>query len=776
MKRIPVHLWFSVAALIVLLAGYSDLWRGGTSLGACLLVSSYCVLAPIALWLTFSRGVRQALGGERPPYAIAAAVGAAVLALYVATLAPSTAMWDTSEYIAVAKILGLPHPPGNPLFVLLAHVAGLLPLPVSYAVRINLLAALASACSAALWFLCAERVLREIVPGRKRRIGAAALASLLGATAFTVWNQSVVNEKVYTVSLLGLALTSWLVVRWLDALESKRDASADRLLVIVAYVTGLGYAVHPAGLLAGPAIAAAMIARRPGTLLRWRLMIVLAAVALAGVSPFALQPIRAAYQPAINEGSPTACIGGKPEIGCTLSAETAHLLLANMQREQYGGHPVMERQAPFTAQAEMWWLYFKWQWVRDADGQRPLLQYAFAILFLALGAGGLAVQRRRAPGSWWYFATLAGTLTVALVFYLNFRYGSSQSPELTDVAREPRDRDYFFIWTYSLWGFMAAIGLASLWRFAADKLASFGRGNRRAWAMAAPILMLALVPLAANHHSASRAGQTFTREWAVDLLNSVEPYGLLVTNGDNDSFPLWYAQHVEGVRRDVTVALVPYLGIPAYAHNLMAHPPETYDAAHGPAIYRDGEWKKPVKPIWSLTRDQLDSVPSYAQLNGPVRFQHGGIDAMVPQRMLTRDQLLVLYAIRDSFPDRGVYFSLGGYAQALGLAPYLRQQGLAEKLDPSAIQTTAELPAVPGAHLDIERTRTLWDTVYGGAGALIREGQWPDRASVGIPLAYAITGQQLANALAVKGDSASAERITKTVIDIARAARLDSGR
>ncbi|MDQ6829865.1 MAG: DUF2723 domain-containing protein [Gemmatimonadota bacterium] len=776
MRRIPVQLALAVAAAVTLITGYLDIWRGGTSLGACLLVLGYCVLLPATAWRSFARETRVVQASDRPPYAIAAIVGAAVLALYIATLAPTTAMWDTSEYIAVAKTLGLPHPPGNPLFVLLAHVAGLVPLPVSYAVRINLLAAVASACSAALWFLCAERVMREIVPGRKRRMGAAAIASLLGATAFTVWNQSVVNEKVYTVSLLGLALTSWLVVRWLDALASKRDASADRLLVIVAYVSGLAYAVHPAGLLVGPAIVATMLARRPATLLRWRLLIVLAAVGLAGVSPFALEPIRSAHQPMINEGAPTACIGGKPEIGCTFSAETAHLLMANMQREQYGGHPVLERQAPLPAQIGMWWLYFKWQWVRDADGQRPLMQYAFALIFFALGVGGLVAQRKRAPESWWYFATLAGTLTGALIFYLNFKYGWSQSLELTDAPHEVRERDYFFIWTFSLWGMLAAVGLASLWRYAADRLASQGQGERRAWAFAAPMLMLALVPLAANHHSASRAGQTFTREWAVDLLNSVEPYGLLVTNGDNDSFPLWYAQNVEGVRRDVTVTLIPYLGIPAYAHNLIAHPPETYDAARGPAIYRNREWKKPMKPIWSLTRDQLDSVPYVAQLAGPVHFKSGSIDALVPQRELTRDQLLVLYAIRDSFPDRGVYFSLGGYAQALGLGPYLRQQGLAEKLEPAAVQTTADFPAVSGAHLDIERTRALWDTVYGGASALIREGQWPDRASVGIPLAYAITGQQLAVALAAQGDSASADRITKTVVAIARAARLDSAR
>ena len=54
----------------------------------------------------------------RPSYAAAAIAGFAVFALYVLTLSPETAMWDTSEYIAAAYTLGIPHPPGNPMFVL----------------------------------------------------------------------------------------------------------------------------------------------------------------------------------------------------------------------------------------------------------------------------------------------------------------------------------------------------------------------------------------------------------------------------------------------------------------------------------------------------------------------------------------------------------------------------------------------------------------------------------------------------------------------------------
>ena len=95
----------------------------------------------------------------RPSYLAALVAGIAVLVLYILTLAPTTSMWDTSEYITAAYTLGLPHPPGNPLFVLIGRVFAMMPIAPSVAMRINVLAAVSSAVSAAFWFLVTERVL-----------------------------------------------------------------------------------------------------------------------------------------------------------------------------------------------------------------------------------------------------------------------------------------------------------------------------------------------------------------------------------------------------------------------------------------------------------------------------------------------------------------------------------------------------------------------------------------------------------------------------------------
>jgi len=74
---------------------------------------------------------QSGLNGYKPSYIPAAIAGTLVFVLYLITLAPSVAMWDTGEYMAAVKVLGLPHPPGNPFFMLLGKAFATLPIPVS---------------------------------------------------------------------------------------------------------------------------------------------------------------------------------------------------------------------------------------------------------------------------------------------------------------------------------------------------------------------------------------------------------------------------------------------------------------------------------------------------------------------------------------------------------------------------------------------------------------------------------------------------------------------
>jgi hypothetical protein len=699
----------------------------------------------------------------RPSYLAAAITAGAVFLLYLITLSPSTAMWDASEYIAAAYVMGLPHPPGNPLFVILGRFFSILPIAPTAAQRINILAALTSAISAGMWFLITERVLVSWLANRWQRIAAGVAAALIGATAFTVWNQSVVNEKVYTISLLGLAIISWLTVRWSDDPDAP---GANRLLILIAYILGLGYANHMMGFLAAPAVAVAVIMRRPQLLLDWRLLSLCAGALLLGMTPFLTQPIRSAFNPPINEGEPT----------------TWQAFWDNFNRKQYGKPSVLERQAPLAGQVGMYWLYFKWQWLRDLEGKWPQLQQALAALFMLLGLLGAWVHWKRDRRSFWYFGTFMLTLTVLLIYYLNFKYGFSQN-QPTDLS-EVRDRDYFYLISFSSWGVWTALGIVFIWEAAAHVLGSewikVGRDTvelprRQSWLFASPLLALALIPLFANWKHASRAGHTDTADFAHDMLNSVEPYGVLVTVGDNDTFPLWYAQEVEGIRRDVIVANTSLLNTDWYVRQLIRRPVFEYDADSGPAIYRGKAWPKPSGPPVSLTIEQANGLPPYVEIREPQVFRKGTLVANVQPQVLDKASVLVLRMIADAFPERPIYFARtsGSYGRSLGLEPYLVQQGLARKLLPATPTADRDTVLLQGeGWFDLPRSRTLWNDVFKAQKSIIARGSWVDRASVGIPYLYISTAANLYEAEMLAGNREAAERVMQTAEAIARATGL----
>jgi hypothetical protein len=725
----------------------------------------------------------------RPSYRAAAVASALIFVLYLITLAPSTAMWDTSEYIAAAYTLGLPHPPGNPFFVLLGRFFAILPIAPNVAMRINILAAICSAIAAGMWFLITERVLVGWLTERWQRIVGGSIAALIGATSFTVWAQSVVNEKVYTVSLLGLAVVSWLTVRWCDDPDGP---DADRLLVMIAYLSGLGYSNHMAGFLAVPAVGVAVVLRSAKTLVRWKLLLACAGALLLGMTPFLTQPLRAAHFPAINEGEPTGC-ASRIGVGCTLSKATYDRFMYNFNRGQYQKPGLLERQVSFVAQVEMWWQYFAWQWLRDPLDSHPALQKMLATLILLLGGLGGYVHWKRDRRSFSYYGPLMFMVTIALIYYMNFKYGATQSPDLGDsVPREVRDRDYFYLWSFSAWSVWAAIGLVFIWETFAAMIGSDkappGTGTlvlprRRSWLLATPVLALALIPLFANWKSASRAGQTDTADFAADLLNSVEPYGILVVAGDNDTFPLWYAQEVEGIRRDVVVACLSLLNTDWYTRQLLRRPVYEYDSLRGPAIYRGKIWKKPVGPPLRLTIEQADAVPSVVELSSPQTFRKDGTGIVVniqPRSFgdfagLERADLFVLYMIRDGFPQRPFFFSrtTGSYPEELGFAPYTVTTGLARKLVSEVPKPDKGIVAVGSEAFDVETTRVLWETVFKAPKSMARRELWVDRPSAGIPYLYVRTGFVLTAALAQFGRSDEAARIRAQVERIARATQLD---
>ena len=376
------------------------------------------------------------------------------------------------------------------------------------------------------------------------------------------------------------------------------------------------------------------------------------------------------------------------------------------------------------------------------------------------------------------------TLTLLLIYYLNFLYGASQAPELGDsVPREVRDRDYFYLWSFSAWSVWAALGLVWIWSeiasvFSAQATAKAGatpQGRSVPWLIASPILLVALVPLFANWKTAPRRGDTFTRDWAVDVLNSVEPYGIIVTNGDNDTFPLWYAQEVEGIRQDVTVAVTSLLNTDWYVRQIIRRPPRPYDAVKGPAIYKGRDWPVPAAPPLAMSLQQADDVPPYIQLNEARGFVKDSIKATLRPGTYSRDQLIVLNMIKDSYPQRPMYFTSSGYGQQLGLGSYLVTQGIVTRLNPvpPPANDPRYVPVQGFGAIDLTRSMALWDSVYVAPKGLIRMDRWVDRASVDIPLRYVVTAAVLGEAWNEKGQAARGDSLMKQAQSLANAARLN---
>ncbi|MFN2317970.1 MAG: DUF2723 domain-containing protein [Gemmatimonadales bacterium] len=693
---------------------------------------------------------------EKVPYGWAAAAAAVVLAIYIITLGPTTAFWDTSEYIAAAKVLGIPHPPGNPLFVLLAHVWGLIPVVEHYAARINLFAALTSALSAGLWFLIAERWMRNLVRHRGARLAAAFAGILIGATAWTVWNQSTVNEKVYTVSLLSMALVMWLAVHWAD---DRPGAHRDRWVILIAYVTALSSTNHMMGVLAVPAVAVYILMTDWQVIIRWRVVLgVVLAIAIGISINYLFLPIRAGQFPPINEGEPVGFFSNA--LGEVLS------------RAQYGKGSVLDRQADLGSQFLNYFQYWSWQFGRDWPNASRVL----TVLFSAIGLFGLftLIQKDRRAGL--AALTLFGTLTIGLVYYLNFKYGFSMHPADASLQREVRERDYFFICSFAYFGALVALGFGALMQWVVDQLGERHPEPTR-WAMASPMLLLVLLPIMGNAGTASRAGERIARDFAIDLLESVEPYAILITAGDNDTFPLWYAQEVEGVRRDVTVANLSLMNTEWHLKQIRRREIFPFEPARSIPLWQPrtdvadrplGDstavgWPAPTDPVFAMSEEDLANLPEFDRVPPGARLQFGGINLPIETDVLLRQDLAVLMLIRDNLGKRPIYFSwsAAGYPdQTFLLTEHLVTEGLVRRLvsDPLSLDGSVIFSPSMG-FIDVERTeQLLWNVYRWESVARERSRGWVDVPSSSILSLYSLIYAGAASTFRQLGDTTTAVR------------------
>ncbi|MDE6174510.1 MAG: DUF2723 domain-containing protein, partial [Duncaniella sp.] len=210
----------------------------------------------------------------------------------------------------------------------------------------------------------------------------------------------------------------------------------------------------------------------------------------------------------------------------------------------------------------------------DSDGKGNKGHNVFYMLPLLLGIIGLG---------WQAFTSKRGIEQFWVIFFLFFMTGIAIVLYLNQTPTQPRERDYAFAGSFYAFAIWVGMGVAGLWALINEllknkKTAEKGPKHGLAAAIFACFVGLA-VPLqmvSQTWDDHDRSGRYVTRDFGMNYLDSVDENGIIFTNGDNDTFPLWYAQEVEGHRTDVKVVNLSYLTTDWYA-NQVKHP--SYEAA-----------------------------------------------------------------------------------------------------------------------------------------------------------------------------------------------------
>ena len=712
-------------------------------------------------------------------FAIAAVV-------YGLTVEPTASLWDCPEFIACGYKLEIGHPPGAPVFMLAANVFSQLASdPSQVALMVNLLSALLSAGCIFFLFLTITHLARKLIchSGEGMTIPQIIVieaCGMVGALAYTFSDTfwfSAVEAEVYAFSSFLTALMFWLILKWEDEADSPRS---DRWIILIAYITGLSIGVHLLCLLCLPAMAFVVWFRRKGRT-AWvrgrlvRLSLTCLLMVFIGFSSYGVIFIRANARPPMCENAP----------------DNISSLFSYLNREQYGktplypriysmrhakayedwmgkieyrdGVPTKDENLRFFLSYQvnfMYWRYFLWnfvgrqnniqgngevehgnwitgfRWIDDlllgcdtSELPSDLVQNkgrnVFYALPLLLGLVGMIWQWRRGREGRQQF------LVVMLLFVMT---GLAIVVYLNQTPLQPRERDYAYVGSFYAFAVWIGLGVAGISRL----IPRWG-----AW--------LALLCLAVPIQMASqtwddhdRSGRYTCRDFGANYLESMQREGnpIILTNGDNDTFPLWYNHEVEGVRTDTRDCNLEYLQTDWYidqmkrpAYNSPALPiswrHEDYQEGRRDYIIVRPELKEEVKAFMEAHPEEakellgeepfeLKNIISRWVLSDQAEMQCIPTDSVTitsekgrivislkDRQVLYKNDLMVLEMLSHADWDRPIYTSISLGSDNLSyLRDHLVLEGLAYRVTPTAtIQ-----------RIDVER---LYDNVmhrfrYGG--------------------------------------------------------------
>jgi hypothetical protein len=440
---------------------------------------------------------------------------------------------------------------------------------------------------------------------------------------------------------------------------------------------------------------------------------------LMGFTTFSMVIIRANQNPPMNENEP----------------DTFPKLEQYLNREQYGDFPTFKRrftsephqQGVFTnypsdlsffynyQMNHMMTRYWLWNyagregWVQD-DGaniapfnfignilgkvinvkfEGTAADSLFGIPFL-IGLFGIYYHFRR---DW----KMASVFMVAFILlgYLTAFYQNQQQPQ-------PRERDYFYVGAFFIYSIWIAIGVRGL----ADLVKKYFKKETYGTAAMIGVLLFTfiLVPIKmiqANYHTHDRSRNWVPWDYSYNILQSTALNGVLFTNGDNDTFPLWYLQDVEGVRRDVKIVNLSLLNTDWYVRQLKNNDPygvgtiniRIPDSRINATDLRPTQWSPTDITITTpkvANADELAKIINEYAIKDSSVIASGKMTWKMPNtlsfgdiRAIRVQDIMVKEIIEANNWERPIYFAVTCSDDSkIGLQDYLKMEGMTFRLVP----------------------------------------------------------------------------------------------
>jgi len=727
-------------------------------------------------------------------------------AVYLSTTAPTVPFWDCGEFIATSYTLGVPHPPGSPLFLLIGRIFSMIPTSSDIAFRVNLISPIVSALAVMFLFLITIQLLQfRGKPETKMQKFMVYGGAFIGAMTFAFTDShwfNAVEAEVYAFSTFLTAIVVWLILAW----EEKADQPGhERYLLIIAYIVGLAISIHLLNLLAiffialiiyfkrkkissigwlvldliiGVAIAGLLflifLQFKMGTLLQasftlgiftliyyqlyrksakprlrehaqnvlmafaasaiflvinvgvikglpiiadkvglWAMVLTIAIIfALAiwainkkhnltaltmmslvlivvGYSTYATIFIRSTQNPTIDENDP----------------ETTHQAVSYLNREQYGDRSFTDifDRAKWKPEAaykysgamdyfwnyqikEMYVRYFNWQFIGREEANVDFFQFILPFPFL-LGIFGLYYHFNKDKQK--ALAVLALFLFTGLMIVL---YLNQDDPQ-------PRERDYSYVGSFFAFAIWIGIGATALMESIANLKLKKTKLAQNLTFVAGGLLLLALPVnvLVANYHEHDRSGNYVAWDYSYNILQSCEPNGIIFTNGDNDTFPLWYLQEVEKVRKDVKVVNLSLLNTPWYIKQLRNVEPKINIGPLSDETINNISlmpWQKRTVKI-SPPPDSFFNSPEHPELKKfgnnpknlpPMEWEVEPTLTFGKQGFLRVQDIMVLQILEANRWERPIYFATTvSPDNKLGMDNYMQMDGLGFRVYPQKV-------------------------------------------------------------------------------------------